>query len=164
MLKIGIATTSSEKIEGIVKAISEIFRVTFEEMDVHCAAVESKVASQPFDEDTYKGAENRIREIERIFPGMHVYISCEAGIETAYDKYFNVHIVCVKEETSQTLLFGKSSSWEVPSEDIEIVKKIGLDHYLRCKGVTAIEELVGKPRSAFVAEATAMALSSKKVK
>ena len=96
---------------------------------------------------------------------MDFYISCEAGIEKAFNQYFNVQVVCVLEEKSQSLFWGKSSGWSIPTKDIEIIKKRNLDTYLRGKGIHSIEELLGTSHSRrlAVAEATELAFASRRL-
>ena len=125
----------------------------------------SGVSDQPFGEETYEGAQNTVCGIREKFPKMDFYISCEAGIEKAFNQYFNVQVVCVLEEKSQSLFWGKSSGWSIPTKDIEIVKKDNLDTYLRGKGIHSIEELLGTSHSRrlAVAEATELAFASRRL-
>ena len=97
---------------------------------------------------------------------MDLYISCEAGIEDAFEQYFNVQVVCIYESKSQMYLWGKSLGWSIPSEDIEFIKNNNLDKYLRGKGISCIEELLGtsNSRSSAVAQATEVALASGKLR
>ena len=74
-------------------------------------------------------------------------------------------IVCVLEEKSQSLFWGKSSGWSIPTKNIEIIKKSNLDTYLRGKGIHSIEELLGTSHSRrlAVAEATELAFASRRL-
>ena len=77
-----------------------------------------------------------------------------------------MQVVCILETKSKTFYWGKSSGWSIPAEDIEIIRKKNLDIYLREKGITTIEELLGSSnsRSAAVAQATELALASGKLR
>lgn len=165
MLKVAIATTSPEKIAGVKMAVLRFFNLEESEVEFNCMSTNSGVSDQPFGEETYEGAQNRVCGIREKFPKMDFYISCEAGIEKAFNHYFNVQVVCVLEEKSQSLFWGKSSGWSIPTKDIEIVKKDNLDTYLRGKGIHSIEELLGTSHSRrlAVAEATELAFASRRL-
>ena len=162
MLKVAIATTSIEKIDGIKETFSRFYHLEQSEIEFYSMSVESGVPRQPFGNETYAGALNRVNAIRKKIPDMDFYISCEAGIENAFGNYFNVQVVCIFETKSQMYFWGKSAGWSIPSEDIEIIKRVTLDTYLREKGITSIEELLGtsNSRSSAVAQATELALAS----
>ena len=86
-MKVAIATTSTEKIAGVIEAISRFFNVKESEIELFSMAVESGVPEQPFGDETYQGALNRANGIRKAFKEMDFYISCEAGIEKAFDQY-----------------------------------------------------------------------------
>lgn len=165
MLKVAIATSSTEKIRGVKEAISRFFQLKECEMEFYYKSVESGVSDQPFGDETYQGALNRVNGVKNEFPGMDFYISCEAGIENAFGQYFNVQVVCIIEAKSQKIFWGKSAGWLIPAEDIEIIRQSNLDNYLRGKGINCIEELLGtsNSRRLAVAQATELALASRKL-
>ena len=163
MLKVAIATASHEKIDGIIKAISRFYNLELPEIEICYTSVESGVPSQPFNEETYEGALNRVNNIRKEFKEMDLYNSCEAGIESiSFKQYFNVQVICIFEKKSQMYLWGKSAGWLIPSSDIEIIKATTLDSYLRRKGINSIEELLGtsNSRASAIAQATELALAS----
>lgn len=166
MVNVAIATTSTEKIEGIKKAFSRFFNLEQYEIMFYPMSIESGVPRQPFGDETYKGAMNRVNGIRKKFPNFDFYVGCEAGIENAFNQYFNVQVVCIFENKSQEFFWGKSAGWQIPSKDIKTVKKGSVDTYLRAKGITSIEELLGtsNSRSLAVAQATEVALASGKLR
>lgn len=165
MLRVAIATSSQEKVRGIKEAISRFFNMKESEIEFYSKSTESGVSEQPFGDETYEGALNRVNRLRKEFPNMDLYISCEAGIENAFGHYFNVQVVCIFEAKSQVFFWGKSAGWSIPTEDIEIIRNNNLDSYLRGKGITSIEELLGTSHSrrASVSQATELALASGKL-
>lgn len=168
MLKIAIATSSYQKIGGIIKGLSRFFKMDKTEIEILFKSTESGVHEQPFDADIYIGARNRVDNIkEHLIKSKHYdyYISCEAGIESYVNMYFNVQVVCIYETKTKQYLFGKSAGWQIPSKDIEIIKETNLDSYLKKKGISSIEEILGSSytRSEAVAQATELALAAKKL-
>lgn len=165
MLKVAIATSSHEKICGVREAISRFFDVKESEIELYSKSIQSGVSEQPFGDETYEGALNRVKGVKKEFPEMDFYISCEAGIENAFGQYFNVQVVCVFDSKSKMILWGKSSGWAIPAKDIEDIRKDNLDIYLRGRGINSIEELLGSSNSrrAAVAQATELALASGKL-
>ena len=165
-MKIKIASNSVDKINGIKHAIARFFEIEETELEVFHQSVDSGVSDQPFDEETYLGALNRVNNLIIPEEKIDFYISCEAGIETFLGKYFNVQVVCIFDAKSKKYFFGKSAGWQIPSEDIGIIKKSNLDNYLRsCKGITNIKELLGNDNSReyMVYQATLMGLASQKL-
>ncbi len=165
-MNVAIATSSPDKISGVKKAVSEFFNIDESEIKFYSSQVESGVPEQPFGDETYQGAINRLNGIKEIFPKSDFYISCEAGIEKAFGQYFNVQVVCIYEADTQMFLWGKSAGWSIRAEDIEKIRKSNLDNYLREKGVTRIEDFLGSShsRSSAVAQATSLALASGKIR
>ncbi len=165
MLRVAIATSSQEKIEGIQEAFLRFFQLKKSEIEISFRKTESKVPEQPFDSEIYVGAYNRVEKIKEELEGWDYYVSCEAGIEGFVDNYFNVQVVCILEAASKNYLWGKSAGWQVPSKDIKAIKNGTLDSYLREKGFRCLEDILGlsHTRSQAVAQATEMALASKKL-
>lgn len=160
-MKIAVATKSLEKIEGIKKAFSRFFEIN--EIEIFSKQVKSGVPEQPFDDETYKGALNRVKCIQKEMPEMDFYISCEAGIDVNFGQYFNVQVVCIYDSKTKKYLWGKSSGWSIPNGDIKRIKESNLDSYLKGKGINSIDELFGpsNSRSLEVAQATELALASR---
>ncbi len=164
-MKVAIATKSPDKIKGVLKAITQKFGVTENEIELYSKSVQSDVSEQPFNDETYQGALNRISKIQNDFPNMDLYISCEAGIESFLGEYFNVQVVCIS-DSSKNMYWGKSSGWQIPSCDIDKVKIKTLDKYLRERGINCIEELLGNDNSRedSVTKATQLAFEASKLK
>lgn len=159
-MKIAIATSSSEKIKGIKKAFSRFFKIAEAEILVYSSSTNSGVSDQPFNSETYIGARNRVDNIKKKMQNCDFYVSCEAGIESFEDIFFNVQVICIFEAKSQRYLYGKSAGWMIPSEDIKIIKESNLDNYLKSKGIFSSEQLLGPDfsRNEAIAQATELAL------
>ena len=156
-MRVAIATDSEEKIKGIKSAFSRFFKIEEDKIEFFHKKVDSGVSEQPFNEETYEGAFNRVNTLIEKSEKADFFISCEAGIEELFGKYFNVQ--------KQRYLWSKSSGWQIPSEDIEIIKNVDLDDYLRKKGITCAEDLLGADysRAESIAQATEFALASQKL-
>ena len=175
-----IATTSTDKIEGIRKAFSQYFPEEEFEIKIYSGKTESGVPDQPFGNDTYQGAYNRINNTREKYgkilkkQGIDIdyYVSCEAGIDDTNKVIINgvvtnlfasEQVVCIYNEKQNSYSFGKSSSWTIPEKDIEEIKKTNLDKYLRARGCTGLQDVGdGKydSREKAVMEGTKSALAS----
>ena len=158
-MRVAIATDSKEKIKGIKSAFSRFFKIEEDKIEFFHKKVDSGVSEQPFNEETYEGAFNRVNTLIEKSEKADFFISCEAG------KYFNVQVICIFDFQKQRYLWSKSSGWQIPSEDIEIIKNVDLDDYLRKKGITCAEDLLGADysRAESIAQATEFALASQKL-
>ena len=157
-LRIVIATTSKDKIEGIKEAFYEFFPREKFDLGIYAGKTESNVPEQPFGNDTYQGAINRIENIRRKYEEFlkehnmtaDYYVSCEAGIDNTNKViikgkeqclYASEQIVCIYNPVDDSYFFGKSSSWTIPQKEIKEIKEENLDKYLQkreCKGLQDI--------------------------
>ncbi len=153
-----VATTSEDKIQGIKEGFLQYFPEENYDIKIYSSKTESNVSEQPFGNETYQGAINRINNIRKKYEEainkkeilINYYVSCEAGIDDTNKVFINgfempiynsEQIVCIYNPKIDSHCFGKSSSWEIPTEDIEDIKKSNLDIYLRNKGYTALNEV-----------------------
>ena len=157
-ITIVIATTSKDKIDGILEAFMNFFPEEEFEIKFYSGKAESSVSDQPFGDETYQGAYNRINSIREKYEsslsgqGINVdfYISCEAGIddtnkvfmgEKITPIYVSEQIVCIYNPENDSYSFGKSSSWTIPEKDIEEIKRTDLDRYLRKRECTGLHDV-----------------------
>ena len=61
-MKVLVATKNQGKIEGARRALSKYY----EDVEIQGITVESNVPDQPVNEEIYKGAKNRIINLEKI--------------------------------------------------------------------------------------------------
>lgn len=175
-----IATTSTDKIEGIRNGFLQYFPEEEFEIKIYSTKTESGVPDQPFGNETYQGAYNRINDIRKKHgeklkkQGIVIdyYVSCEAGIDDTNkviidgiitNLFASEQVVCIYNEEQGSYSFGRSSSWTIPEKDIGEIKKTNLDEYLKARGCTGLQDVGdGKyvPRSIAVMEGTKSALAS----
>lgn len=175
-----IATTSKDKIDGIRRAFLHYFPEEEFEIKIYSGKIESGVPDQPFGNDTYQGAYNRINNIRKKYEetfkergiGIDYYVSCEAGIDDTNkviidgkvtNLYASEQVICIYSEKQNSYSFGKSSSWTIPEKEIEEIKKNNLDQYLRARGCTGLQDVgYGKydSRAIAVMEGTKSAIAS----
>lgn len=167
VLRIGIATMSDAKINGIKAAFEHFFPEM--KIEVYPKKTKSGVDEQPFGRNTSKGALNRLNNLRDILSNEDIsidyYVSCEAGIdnESIPGEYFSEQVVCIYSKSSRKSFLGKSSSWTIPSEDIQEIIDTDLDQYLRKRGCTGLQDVGnGKyiTRSTAVEEGVKAALAS----
>ena len=179
-ITLAIATTSKDKIEGIRRAFRQYFPEEEFEIKIYSSKTESGVPDQPFGNDTYQGAYNRVNNIKEKYKkvledqGIDIdyYISCEAGIDDTNKAivngkvttlYSSEQVVCIYSKEQDSYSFGKSSSWTIPAKDIEEIKNTDLDQYLRKMGCTGLQDVGdGKyeTRADAVMEGTKSAIAS----
>ena len=63
-MKIAIGTQSKDKIKGIVEAFLDFYEIKSDKLEVVYQSVDSKVPNQPYNEDTYIGAKNRVQALK----------------------------------------------------------------------------------------------------
>ena len=179
-ITLAIATTSKDKIDGIRRAFIQYFPEKEFEIKIYSSKTESNVPDQPFGNDTYQGAYNRINNMRKKYKeilkeqGIDVdyYVSCEAGIDDTNKAvvdgkittiYASEQVVCIYNSEQNSYSFGKSSSWTIPEKDIEEIKNTNLDQYLRKRGCTGLQDVGnGKygTRADAVMEGTKSAIAS----
>lgn len=153
-----IATKSEDKINGIKEALLDYYPADQYTMQIFFGGTESNVSDQPFGNETYQGAVNRVNNIKNQMDeqlkskGISVdyYIGCEAGIDNTnavvvngkvVPLYASEQVVCVHRTSDNEYYFGKSSSWTIPEKDITEITNTDLDKYLRNRGCTGLHDV-----------------------
>ena len=153
-----VATTSEDKIQGIKEGFLQYFPGEIYDIKIYSSKSESNVSNQPFGNETYQGAYNRITNIRKKYEeainrqeiDVNYYVSCEAGIDDTNKVFINGNIipiynseqiVCIYNPENDSHCFGKSSSWTIPTQDIEEIKNTDLDQYLRNMGCTGLHDV-----------------------
>ena len=153
-----VATMSEDKIQGIKEGFLQYFPEEIFEIRVYSSKTESNVSEQPFGDNTYQGAYNRINNIREKYEeiinkqaiDVNYYVSCEAGIDDTNKVlikgkltpvYSSEQIVCIYNPQNDSYCFGKSSSWTIPPEKNKKIEDTDLDQYLRNMGYTELREV-----------------------
>jgi len=93
------------------------------EFEVSAVQTESGVSDQPFDEETYLGAENRVDYIlhNYVLANDDYAVGIEGGIFSIYGRYVAKGIVCIS-NGSGLKYFGESAGFELPGRVMEKIK------------------------------------------
>lgn len=126
-----------------IESVKEAFSCYFENVDVIGIDVNSKVSSQPVNEETFLGAENRVYQLKQISQKENIkadfFVGIEGGIIKQYDRWFAFGCMCVVDK-NEKVSFGTSPHFELPNW---IVEKL-LNGYELGK---VIDELTGQKNS-----------------
>jgi inosine/xanthosine triphosphatase len=100
-----------------LKAVEEAFSLYFDSIDVVGLQIESGVPDQPIDDETFKGAENRAKELQKLNDvenfNADFFIGIEGGIQQTYNKWFAFGCMCIIHKSGKTS-FGTSAHFELP--------------------------------------------------
>ena len=119
-MKILVGSKNPVKIASVEEALSNYF----ENISVDGIDVDSGVADQPINDDTYTGARNRAQKLKSINEskklGADLFIGIEGGIAKQFDKWFAFGCMCVI-DNENNIGFGTSPQFELPAQ---VVKKL----------------------------------------
>ena len=101
-----------------IQAVREAFSHFFEGVKVTGLRVDSKVPSQPVEEETFEGAKNRAVALRRLAEekglDAQFYVGIEGGISKRDQRWFAFGGMCIMDADGRSSL-GASSSFELPS-------------------------------------------------
>ena len=101
-----------------VEAVREAFSHYFDDITVIGIPVQSNVAGQPFNEETFEGAHNRALSLRKINTERRMngqfFIGLEGGVLNCYSRLFVFGAVCIVDFTGR-VGFGGSPLFEIPS-------------------------------------------------
>ncbi|MCI9365369.1 MAG: DUF84 family protein [Clostridia bacterium] len=144
-MKAIIASKNQGKIEGARKALENFF----DNIEIEGIGASSEVGEQPVNDNVYKGAKNRIKNLKLYCKENNIqadlYLAVESGISNLLGGWLITNIAVI-EDNSGTQSFGIGPAFPVPEryvEDIintnlsEVTDKIfGEDKERRNKGRT----------------------------
>lgn len=115
-----IASKNPVKIQVAERAFAAVF--PDEEFEFIGVASQSKVPDQPFNEETFLGAQNRLAFIKNEFPNADYWISQEGGVFNEGDTLYNRAWIMVQDKDG---FIGKSStaSFYPPKQVAEYIKQ-----------------------------------------
>ena len=112
-MKVLIATKNQGKIEGAKRALSKYF----DSIEIQGILVESNVSEQPVNDEIYKGAKNRVKNLKDYAQKNNVqvdlYLSIESGIQNALGTWMITNITLI-EDNHDFESYGTSPSFPVP--------------------------------------------------
>jgi len=130
-IKIVVASTNENKIEGIKKA----FNYYFNNISVLGYKIESNVSNQPFDDQIKLGAINRIKNLKNYCKTNKIkanyFVSVESGIINLFEDFYNISFCVIDDGKKQN--FGISSAFLIPKKFIKNIEKIGLGNFTKEK-------------------------------
>ncbi len=112
-MKVLIATKNQGKIEGARKALLNYF----DNVEIEGIPVESNVSEQPVNDEIYKGAKNRVRNLKQYAQinnkEADLYLSVESGITNSLGRWVITNIAVI-EDNNDFESYGTSPSFPVP--------------------------------------------------
>ena len=108
-----VASKNPVKIKAVLEGFKKIF--PNERFSVKSVDVESGVSDQPMsDEETVKGAQNRARNAQQLFPKADFAVGIEGGVEMRGTETFTFAWVVVVAKTEEGK--GKTASFQLPEK------------------------------------------------
>ena len=124
-MKVLIGTKNPGKIEGARQA----FEKYFTDIEIEGVSVESEVGNQPINEDIFKGAKNRVKNLKRYAKENNIkadfYVSSEAGITNLLGDWIDINAVVI-EDSKGFQSVGTSQGFPIPEKYIEEIKETEL--------------------------------------
>lgn len=124
-MKILMGTENPGKIEGAKRAFEEYF----DNVEIEGIAVESEVGAQPINEQIFKGARNRVKNLKQYAKENNIkadfYIASEAGITNLLGNWIDINSAVIEDENGFQSV-GTSQGFPIPEKYIEEIKKTEL--------------------------------------
>lgn len=119
-MKILVGSKNPVKIQSVKDAFSNYFN----NIIIESYNVSSKVPEQPVNNDTFKGAKNRVNELKKIDKNKNLnadfFVGIEGGIMEVYSTWFAFGCMCIADKNNK-IGFGTSPLFELPDK---IIKKL----------------------------------------
>lgn len=117
-MKVLIGTKNQGKIEGAKKALENFF----DNVEIEGISASSEVGEQPVNEDVYKGAKNRVKNLKVYCKENNIradlYLSVESGISNLLGDWLITNIAVV-EDNEGIQSFGTGPAFPVPERYVE---------------------------------------------
>lgn len=117
-MKVLIATKNQGKIEGAKRALENYFN----NIEIIGIPVESNVSEQPVNDEIYKGAKNRVKNLKIYAKDNNIeadfYLSIESGITNSLGRWM-ITSIAVIEDNNNFESCGTSPSFPVPERLVQ---------------------------------------------
>lgn len=128
-MRILMGTKNPGKIEGARQA----FERYFENIEIEGVDVQSEVGIQPVNEEIFKGAKNRIKNLKKYAKENKIeadfYIASEAGITNSLGEWIDINAAVIEEKTG-IVSVGISQGFEIPEKYVDEVKNTELGNLM----------------------------------
>lgn len=121
-MKILMGTKNPGKIEGA----KEAFEKYFENVDIEGVPVASDVSDQPINEDIFKGAKNRVKNLKKYAKENNIevdfFVASEAGITNLLSgEWIDINAVVIEDKNGVQSV-GTSQGFQVPDRYMDEIK------------------------------------------
>ena len=113
MVKVLVGSKNPVKIESVKEAFSHYFK----DLEVVGISVDSQVPDQPVNDQTFQGAQNRARALQKIDPEANFFVGIEGGIFNLYSKWFGAGVICIMDNSGKIGL-GLSPHFEIANHHV----------------------------------------------
>ena len=117
-MKVIVASKNPGKIEGAKLAFAEYFK----EFEIEGIKVDSNVPDEPVNDEIYKGASNRVRNVRKIAREQgkeaDFYVAVESGITNKLGEWTIINIAVIEDKSGFKSL-GTSAGFPVPQKYVE---------------------------------------------
>ena len=117
-MKILIATKNPGKIKGAEIALNKYYK----DFSIEGISVPSLVPEQPVDDDIFKGAKNRVENLEKFAKENNIsadlFLAIESGISQKLGKWVIINIAVIKDKNGQ-LSIGTGPAFPVPDKYVD---------------------------------------------
>lgn len=124
-MKVLIATQNKGKIEGAKRAFEKFFG----DVEIVGISAPSDVPEQPVNDETWKGAKNRVKNLKQIAKENNMvadyFVSIESGMMNSLGSWMIVNIAVVEDKNGEEAI-SSSSGFPVPDRLVEEIKTKGL--------------------------------------
>lgn len=114
---------------GKIQAIKDAFSKYFDNIEIEGIKVESGVNPQPFDNEIYIGAKNRVNNLKKYTKKNNInadfYVSAEAGITNLLGDYVNINLVYIENKNNEASM-GTSQGFPIPHRYLKDIKEKSL--------------------------------------
>lgn len=124
-MRVLVGSTNPVKIQGA----KEAFEVYFNNFQISGVSVQSDVSDQPFNEEIYTGAKNRVLNLIKYSKEYNVeadyFVAIESGVTNYFGKWININVAVIIDKNGYESI-GTSQGFPIPDKYISEIKEKGL--------------------------------------